>query len=203
MLRRSAPVLLCLFVCLLAAHLSSASSALRVDESRIRGSPDGSQTRVTLAVENGTGWPFTARVRLELLDPRDKVRASASSDVQVRRGANTFAVPLELPYSGLTESEQKEFPWYRLRYRVAPATDAGGVAALEGVVSLSEAMPDLFELRVVSPRKARGGSTLRARVRTANPATGRPVRGVSVTGELQLDSDSGGKKEAGRKGAAG
>jgi hypothetical protein len=189
-------------VCLLAAHLSSASSALRVDESRIRVSPDGSQTRVTLAVENGTGSAFTARVRLELLDPRDKVRASASSDVQVRRGANTFAVPLELPYSGLTESEQKEFPWYRLRYRVAPATDAGGVAALEGVVSLSEAMPDLFELRVVSPRKARGGSTLRARVRTANPATGRPVRGVSVTGELQLDSDSGEKKQAGLKAAA-
>jgi A-macroglobulin TED domain/Alpha-2-macroglobulin family/Carboxypeptidase regulatory-like domain/MG2 domain/A-macroglobulin receptor binding domain/Macroglobulin domain MG3/Type II secretion system (T2SS), protein G len=194
MLRRSAPALLCLFVCLLAAHLSSASSALRVDQSRIRVSLDESQTRVTLAVENGTGSAFAAHVRLELLDPRDKVRASAAADVQVRRGANSFSVPLDLPFSALTESERKEFPWYRLRYRVAPAAEAGGVAALEGVVSLSEAMPDLFELRVVSPSKARGGSTLRARVRTDNPATGRPVRGVSVAGELRLDSDSGGKK---------
>nr|MDQ5837140.1 MG2 domain-containing protein [Acidobacteriota bacterium] len=187
MLRRSAPVLLCLFVCLLAAHLSSASSALRVDESRIKVSLDERQTRVTLALENGTGNAFPARVTVELLDPQDKARASAATDVQVRRGANQLNVPLDLPFSGLLESEQKEFPWYRLRYRVAPS--AGGVAALEGVVSLSEVTPDLFELRVVSSRRARGGSTLRARVRTANPVTGRPVRGVNVTAEIPLDSE--------------
>jgi A-macroglobulin TED domain/Alpha-2-macroglobulin family/Carboxypeptidase regulatory-like domain/MG2 domain/A-macroglobulin receptor binding domain/Macroglobulin domain MG3 len=188
MLRRSAPVLLCLFVCLLAAHLSSASSALRVDESRIRVSLDERQTRVTLALENGTGSAFTARVTVELLDPHDKARASATTDVQVRRGANQLSIPLDLPFSGLLESEQKEFPWYRLRYHVAPSASAGGVAALEGIVSLSEVTPDLFELRVVSSSKARGGSTLRARVRTANPVTGRPVRGVSVTAEIPLDS---------------
>src|ERR1051326_7082470 len=108
MLRRSAPVLLCLFVCLLAAHLSSASSTLRVDESRIKVSLDERQTRVTLTLENGTGNAFPARVTVELLDPQDKARASAATDVQVRRGANQFNVPLDLPFSGLLASRSEE-----------------------------------------------------------------------------------------------
>ncbi|PYS79288.1 MAG: hypothetical protein DMF66_03270, partial [Acidobacteria bacterium] len=181
MFRRSAPVLLCLFVCLLAAHLSSASATLRIDESRIKVSLDERQTRVSLAVENDTGHAFPARVQIELLDPHDKARAHASADVQVRRGTNSLDVPLKLPFSELLEAEQKEFPWYRLRYHVAPTPPADSVvAALEGIVSLSEVTPDLFELRVVSSRKARGGSTFRTRVRTANPVTGRPVKGVAV-----------------------
>jgi hypothetical protein len=185
-------------VCLLAAHLSSATSALRVDESRIRVSLDGAQTRVTLGVENGTGRAFPARIQIELLDPHERVRASAAADVKVGRGANSFNVPLDLPFSGLLEAEQKEFPWYRHRYRLTPSPPAEGVAPLAGVVSLSEVTPDLFELRVVSSRKARAGSTLRARVRTANPVTGRPVKGVAVTAELKLDSD---EKKGEQKGA--
>ena len=192
MFRRSAPVLLCLFVCLLAAHLSSASATLRIDESRIKVSLDERQTRVSLAVENDTGHAFPARVQIELLDPHDKARARASADVQVRRGTNSLDVPLKLPFSELLEAEQKEFPWYRLRYHVAPTPPADSVvAALEGIVSLSEVTPDLFELRVVSSRKARGGSTFRTRVRTANPVTGRPVKGVAVSAKLQLDSGAG------------
>ena len=68
MFRRSAPVLLCLFVCLLAVHLSSASATLRIDESRIKVSLDERQTRVSLAVENDTGharveWLQTSTLR--------------------------------------------------------------------------------------------------------------------------------------------
>ncbi|HYH85659.1 MAG TPA: MG2 domain-containing protein, partial [Pyrinomonadaceae bacterium] len=50
-----------------------------------------------------------------------------------------------------------------------------------------EITPDLFELRVVSSRSARGGSTLRARVRTANPVGNRPVKGVAVGAQLVFD----------------
>jgi hypothetical protein len=132
---------------------------------------------------------FDARVSVALLDPRDKVRAEAAADVSVRAGKNSLSSPLELPYAELLEAERKEFPWYRLRYRVAPESGATA-SAVEGVVSLSEVTPDLFELRVITSRKARAGSQLRARVRTVNPVTGRAVKGVAVAGELKFDDGS-------------
>jgi hypothetical protein len=175
-------------VCLFAVYPSGASSALRLDESKIRVSLEETQTRVSLEVESGEAHSFNARLTVALLDPRDKVRAESESDVQVRRGQNSFSVPIKLPYAQLLEAERKQFPWYRLRYRVAPEANASA-AAVEGVVSLSEVTPDLFELRVVSSSKARAGSELRARVRTVNPVTGRAVKGVAVSGELKFDGD--------------
>src|SRR5215212_5161917 len=189
MVRRSAPILLGLVVCLLfAVHPSGASSALRLDESKIRVSLEDAQTRVSLEVESGGPRPFGARVTLSLLDPRDKVRAEASTDVSVRPGKNSLTLPIKLPYYELLEAERKQFPWYRLRYRVAPEGGAS-VEAVEGIVSLSEVTPDLFELRVIAPRKATAGSQLRTRVRTFNPVTGRAVKGVAVEGELKFDTE--------------
>ncbi|HLM58848.1 MAG TPA: hypothetical protein VK422_22280, partial [Pyrinomonadaceae bacterium] len=86
MLRRTLPVLLCLSVCLLAAHLSQAASTLRVDESRIRLLLHDKEAGVSLEVENGAGRDFKARATVELLDPRDAVRAAATTDIEVRRG---------------------------------------------------------------------------------------------------------------------
>jgi hypothetical protein len=188
MVRRSAPFLLGLVVCLLAAYPSGASSALRLDESKIKVSLEEAQTRVSLEVESGEARSFNARLTVALLDPKDKVRAEGASDVQVRRGQNSFSVPIKLPYSELLEAERKQFPWYRLRYSVAPEGDVS-VGAVEGLVSLSEVTPDLFELRVVSSSKARAGSELRARVSAVNPVTGRAVKGVAVSGELKFDGD--------------
>jgi hypothetical protein len=188
MVRRSAPILLGLVVCLFAVYPSGATSVLRLDESRIRVSLERAQTSVSLEVESGESRPFGARVSVTLVDPRDKVRAEAAADVSVRTGKNSFSVPLKLPYSELLEVERKEFPWYRLRYRVAPEGGAA-VSAIEGIVSLSEVTPDLFELRVITSQKARAGSQLRARVRTVNPVSGRAVKGVAVAGELKFDED--------------
>src|SRR5215211_5106483 len=105
MIRRSAPALLGLFVCLLAAHLSSAAPAFRLDESRIRLSLDEQRARVSVEVENGTGRDLPARLRVELLDPHERVRASAAADVRLRRGANALDVALELPYAHLLDAE--------------------------------------------------------------------------------------------------
>jgi hypothetical protein len=188
MVRRSAPILLGLVVCLFAVYPSGATSTLRLDESRIKVSLEEAQTRVSLEVESDDAHAFDARVTIALLDPRDKVRSEGASDVSVRRGRNSFSVPLKLPYSELVEAERKEFPWYRLRCRVAPK-DGATVGVVEGVVSLSEVTPDLFELRVVTSRSARAGTDVRARVRTVNPVTGRAVKGAAVAGELKFDGD--------------
>jgi hypothetical protein len=171
-------------VCLFAAHLASASGSLALDETRIGIFLDAEVTRVRLQVANGTGREFPARLRVELLDPRDVVRASADADVRVRRGTNSLATALGLRYSELPASERNEFPWFRLRYRLAGA-DASETA--EGVVSVSEVTADLFELRVVTPRRARAGSGLTARVRTANPSTERPAKGVAVEAALTFN----------------
>jgi hypothetical protein len=177
-------------VCLFAAHLASASGALGFDESKIRIFLDAGRTRVRLQAANGTGRDFGARLRVELLAPDDAVSSSSETFVRVRRGTNSFEVPLDLRYAGLPESDRHEFPWFRLRYRLA-ADDAGPAAeAAGGVVSVSEVTPDLFELRVVTSRRARAGSPLTARVRTANPATQRPAKGVAVEGALTFEGDT-------------
>lgn len=187
MVRRSAPALLGLFVCLLAAHLSSAAPAFRIDESRIRLSLDTAPARVRMEVENGIGRDLPARLRVELLDPQGRVRASAAADVRLRRGANALDVALDLPYAQLLDAERKEFLWYRLRYSVEPTATAEVPPALEGVVSVSEIAPDLFELSVISAPAARPGSHYGVRVRTANPSNGRPLKSVAVEGALTFD----------------
>ncbi|HLM58372.1 MAG TPA: MG2 domain-containing protein, partial [Pyrinomonadaceae bacterium] len=89
------------------------------------------------------------------------------------------------PFSQLPRTNVEAFPWFRLHYRVAPVDGSAQPAA--GVVSLSAAAPDLFELSVVTPRRARGGSTLRASARATNPVTRRPAAGVAVTAELEVE----------------
>src|SRR2546423_15428427 len=107
MVRRSASILLGLVVCLFAVYPSGASSALRLDESRIKVSLEEAQTRVSFEVESGDADAFAARVTVALLDPHDKVRSEGAADVRVRRGRNSFNVPLKLPFSELVEAERK------------------------------------------------------------------------------------------------
>ena len=132
MVRRSTLVLLGLSICLFVAQLSSASATLKLDESRIRLALGDKQTIVTLPLDNGTGRSIRARVRVELLDPKDKVRASADAEQEIGRGASTVSVSLKLTYAELLESERKEFPWYRLRYRIAPVAAGNAALAVEG-----------------------------------------------------------------------
>ena len=187
MVRRSAPALLGLFVCLLAAHLSSAAPAFHLDESRIRLSLDADSARVRLEVNNATGRDLGARLRVELIDPREHVRAEAARDVRLRLGSHALDAALGLPYAQLLEAEREEFPWYRLRYSVTPDAGPNSPGALAGVVSVSEVTPDLFGLSVISAPAARPGTHYAARVRTANPVTQRPLKGVAVEATLTFD----------------
>ncbi len=188
MVRRCAPAVVCLSVLLFAIQLATATPTLHVNEEKIRLLLDGKQSRVSLEIDNATGKSFDASFLIELLDPKDAVRASATFKGLVRRGRSTVTVPAPFPYSEMSASARQEFPLYRLRYRVAPDTAAGAEAA-EGVVSVSEVTPDLFELRVVSSKTVRPGAQYSARVRAANPATQRGVRDVAVEAEIEFDGD--------------
>jgi hypothetical protein len=156
-----------------------------VDESQIRIALGGDEARVSLRLVNAAERGLDAGITVEVLDPSGGVRAAATIVRRLERGANALAVPIRLPFAELLEAERRQFPWYRLRYRIEAVGDG---AATEGLVSLSEIAPELFELRVVSSQQARGGTTFRARVRTANPVSRRPVRGVSLDAQLTFDA---------------
>jgi hypothetical protein len=194
MFRRSAPVLLGLFVCLIAAHLFATADAalndeaLRVDESATRATLRRDSTQVALAFVNKTGRELKARVLVELLDTDGASLAHVERDEQVASGAS--AIPFTLPATVLGDEKARErVPWYRVRYRITPEQEADSAASAAGIISLSEITPDLFELSVFTPDYVFEGVRFRARVRAAHPFSKRPARGVSISGAFALGDE--------------
>ncbi|HWT02383.1 MAG TPA: MG2 domain-containing protein [Pyrinomonadaceae bacterium] len=190
MRRRSwASLLFCLLIVSpLLSQLSTASTALRVNEAETRILLEGDQARASLAVENPTGRAFAAHVKLEVLDPQGKAVATVESDETIRGGKFSLVAPLPLRPKDMSDDEAL---WYRLRYRITPQPTAGetGTNGVEGIVSLSEITPDIFQLRVVAPERASAGTRYRAQVFAAHPVTMRPVKGVSLEAKLGFDGD--------------
>ena len=181
-------VSLCLLPPLLGVALAADGPPLRVEESRVElVALKGGPAAVALPVDNDSGSDLAARVEVEVVDTRDRVVASAAADETLRRGRARVLVPLGLTFERLARPRRELFPWLRLRYRVAPR--AASPAPLAGTVSVSGAVPDLFEMRVVSARAAREGAPYRAHVTAVHPVTRRPVAGVVVEGEIPEDPD--------------
>jgi hypothetical protein len=180
---------LCLSVSLLLlSQLSSASTAFRVDEAATRMLLEENATKVSLAVVNPLGRELAARVRLEVLDPKGLVRGSAETDETIKRGASALVLSLPVKLAELSGNERNEMLWYRLRYRIIPQPQAKVDAArIEGIVSLSEITPELFELRVSTPGHAREGTRYHVQVRAQHPISARAVAGVQVEGEMTFE----------------
>ncbi|HKC65179.1 MAG TPA: MG2 domain-containing protein, partial [Pyrinomonadaceae bacterium] len=185
--RRWVIVLFSIFsVSLLLSQLSKASTTLRVNEANIKVLLEEKQTSVSLAFENPTGHSFPAHVRLEVLDPEGKVIAIAESDATIGKGAGAIVMPIPLQLTTLSASDRNEVLWYRLRYQVTPLTQDGG-QKIEGIVSLSEITPDIFQINVVAPKNAREGTRYRAQVRAVHPITSRAVKNVRVEASMKFD----------------
>lgn len=179
-MKRTAVLLLFLLPRILAAQ---SHTALRVDEaaSRVRLAQDHSV--VSLAVVNPNAHPVSAQVRVEALDPQDKVCATAETLARLRPGASTVSLPVSLSVS--TEEEQVQVFWYRLRYQVV----AKGVAPATGILALAEIAPEVFDLRVATPGFITPGTSFPVRVRAQHPVTQRPVRGVSISAKVKFDDN--------------
>lgn len=175
----------CLVVLLCALQPSVARAPLRVRESSTTLQLSDEKTTVTLAVENPSGRPAAARLRLELLDTADRLRASAEERATL--GDGLMGVAISLPLSLLQGKELNELPWFRLRYKVM-ADEAGDAAApdAEGIVSLSEITPDLFDLHLSCARYVAEGMRYRAHVSAIHPISSRPSEGVSLEAELKF-----------------
>jgi phosphatidate phosphatase APP1 len=186
-------VLFCLLtVSLLLSQLSSASTTLRVDEASTKVLLEARQTNVSLAIENPTGHSFPAHVRLEVLDPQGHAIATTASDENIKRGNAALVIPLPLQLTDLSESKRNEMLWYRLRYLIRPlsSSEASSNERIEGIISLSEITPDIFQLNVTAPKKVREGMRYRAQVRTIHPITSHPVKGVQVEAKIDFDGNN-------------
>lgn len=196
--------LLCLASMLSFVHLSFAGVALRVDESATRMALRGGRSEVSLAVENPAARGFAARVKCELLDTENAVRASGESDVWIRPGGASLRMALSPHLSEENKRSLEKYLWYRLRYSILPLAQSDSpVGPVEGIISLSEITPDFFDLRVSASPYAHSGMLYRARVRAVHPISQQPVARVNVTAEIELEDEDEPLRASGVTGADG
>jgi hypothetical protein len=179
--------LIALSATLISSTTSAAGVGLRVSESATRVRLREGKTEVALAVENLMTRNLTARIRLEWLDPRNVVCGKAERRETFKPGANQSVIPLPLPFD-LTD-RHSETLWYRLRYQLTADSSDAHFALCEGLISLSEIAPDIFELRVIASEYPLAGQPYRAHARALHPLTARPVQDVRVTAELKFDNE--------------
>ncbi len=170
------------------AQLSTSATMLRVDEASTRFALMENYASVSLAVENFSDSGIRAQIRLELLDTQGRVSAADKSDETIKAGSSAIVIPVSLVASKLTKQERSRLLWYRLRYRIIPKTTVGiSSEPIEGIISLSEITPDLFDLEIIGSSLAFDGMRYRARARAKHPISSLAVKDVFVQAELSFD----------------
>lgn len=189
MSRRWLLSLLCLAVLFLSlVQFTRARDELRVNETSSRILLGKTPAEVLLAVENSSTADVNANVQLELLDPRNKSIATTTQVQPIARGSQTLRLSLPFTFSSADEKERNRILWYRLHYRLSPQESPAETLA-DGIISVSEMTPDVFELLVSAAQMVREGNRYRARVQAAHPITHQAVPNVRIDGQVTLDGD--------------
>lgn len=165
-------MLVVLLVCL------SAGQAQTINENESVMALKDKSAEISLAVESG-GKTTATSIDLELLDAESKVRASVSQSFGLRKGKNICKIIM--PLGDLIKDDEDGIYWFRLQYRID---------GRQGVISLSELLKDIFELRASVPKNFSTGTTYRVRVRALNPFSLKAVKGVQVDGEFSVDIET-------------
>ncbi len=169
---------LAVFICLILAG-SVGAQTIKINEAEISARTEPGRMIVSVPVEGLTA--SEARLKVELLDPSDKVLDQSNSVHKLRSGPNRIEAPLRID----TDANVSDLIWARIRYSIF----SGGTNS-EGIVSVSEIDPELFALRIASIEEIHAGARLPVRVNAYHPITGRPVGGVNVRVELKIDIDT-------------
>ncbi|MEP7147373.1 MAG: alpha-2-macroglobulin family protein [Acidobacteriota bacterium] len=169
-----------ILVCLLCAF---ACSAQAVDEAGSSAIISGTNAEITL-LANSTARAFDGSADLQLIDPQGVVRAKTSHSLRIKTGIQKYRI--DVPLGDLVNIRGDELGWFRLRYRLGESA---------GIISLSELMHDVFELRVAAAERLVTGTDYRVRVRAINPFTKAAVKKVSIEGKLVLDVVAGSNRE--------
>ncbi|HEU4435558.1 MAG TPA: MG2 domain-containing protein, partial [Pyrinomonadaceae bacterium] len=189
MSRRWLLSLLCLAILFLSVtQFTRARGELRVDETNSSILLEKDPAEVLLAVENPAAANVTAKIQLELLDPRNTPVAKATELQTIARGGQKLRLSLPFAFPSSGQAARKQILWYRLHYRLSPH-DSPDETLAEGVISLSEMTPDLFELRVAAAEVVREGK-YRVRIQAVHPLTERPSANVRVEGHIAIEDES-------------
>ncbi|HKQ73450.1 MAG TPA: MG2 domain-containing protein [Blastocatellia bacterium] len=177
-------LLVCLFsASIFAAKFSANAVGLRVNESATKFSLQKEKAVISLAIENTHSATLTARISLELINPRGVIRAAAVSETSVPSGSSAFTLPMVK--IGDSDYDDRELIWYRLRYEVATVDPSGKASdPVSGIISLSEITPDIFRLLVSAPQEAGKEAKYAIRARALHPLTGNAVSGVNVEARM-------------------
>ncbi len=130
---------------------------------------------VLLVIENGEA-KFNGTISLEILDTEGVVKAAISSPQVIKSGKESYK--FSLPLGDLLEKNQADISWFRLRYQIGET---------RGIVSLSQIVKDIFEIRVIASENLLTGMTYRTRIRAINPFNNQAVQGVKVSADLNLE----------------
>ena len=167
--------LLVLFLSLFVCAFPAAGQAVIESDSNVTFRDN--VANVSLTIET-TGARRNERIELALLDTDSVARATSTQIVRLIPGKKSYV--FSIPVGNILTTSSDEIAWWRLQYRV------GGTTA---IASLSELLKDDFNLRASSFQRVVPGEPFRVRIRSLQPFSERPVKGVVIKAELVLDLD--------------
>lgn len=173
---------------LLVVQLTRASGGLYADEARTRFVLHADRAEVLFAVENSSGETQNVTIKLELLDRYDSVLSTTTATHSVAPGSKTLRFNLPPFVADVSKFDPREVIWYRLRYQMVNIVRSS-ISIHMGIISLSQIMPGLFEIRVATTDLVHESGRYRVRVQAAHPFTRRPAAGVQIKGEISFEDD--------------
>ncbi|HTC64777.1 MAG TPA: alpha-2-macroglobulin family protein [Candidatus Saccharimonadales bacterium] len=167
-----------------------AQGNLHINESAIRIQLLDQSTEVELTIENAARAPILANVTIELINPLGLEQSHANKEVSLQPGKNKVNLSMPPAFAQNERADKGNLLWYRLRYSIAANSVSGApTEALHGVLSVSEAVPNLFDLHVAAPQIVKAGERAAIRVRAVHPLTLHPIEGVTVQASLDVGAD--------------
>jgi hypothetical protein len=159
-------------VCLVCLFPVNGQEKFRVVEAETKAVFQEETAEISFVIESDQR-KFPARITLELLDTKDAVRTQVTQSETIESGKESYRI--SLPLLDLMRGKSgNEIAWFRLRYQIIDLSSGRHKSA--GIISLSEIIHDIFELRAAGAENVFPGMNYRARVRAVHPFTGKPVQ---------------------------
>ena len=182
-LRRSVPLALFLFLPSFlqggfAQSTTVSTTASQASRAELTASEEKISMTLTLAHKIASATP--AHISASLVGPDDIIWAASNTAAALRPGQSKIIATIARPFHGVPAAEIKDLHWLRVKYEVK--SDVGEVLA-SGIESLRTSTTDPFVLTAAVGRVVAQGRAYEVRTHLQS-STGRPLRGVPLSGEL-------------------